>query len=324
MKRIPSLPDEAVTEEAAAFAIDDEEQRSDEQLVSWLTESPEHVAEYMRVSALWEALADPNVAAAMPEKRFAFRDYRRAIAAAAAVIILASATWWAVARPPVHSTVVGEVKSFPLPDRSVVFLNAESRLSVEYSDAMRRVVLQSGEAVFDVAPDVARPFVVACGTTTVTAVGTKFAVSRRSRETVVTLIEGRVVVAGGSTAGVSALPSQQASRARRAAVTLSPGDRLTMNEDDGSTVARVDPAQVAPWRLRRLVFESERLVDVAAEFNRFNERPIHVEGEGLRELRITGVFDANDPNSLLTFLRSRDGVEVVMDADGSATVRPPR
>jgi transmembrane sensor len=246
------------------------------------------------------------------------------LAAAAAFVLVCASAWWFVARPEVHRTAVGEVKSFSLPDRSVVFLNAESRLSVHYSDTVRRVVLHSGEAVFEVASDVERPFVVACGTTIVTALGTKFAVSRRSEQTVVTLIEGHVVVAGQRNVSGNQAPLRPARPGGRATVALTPGERLTVNDTGGSAVTRLDPAQVAPWRHRRLVFESERLADVAAAFNRFNEPLIHVDGEALRELRISGVFDANDPESLLTFLRTRDGVEVVINSDGSATVRSSR
>jgi transmembrane sensor len=327
MKRKALLPDETITDQAAVFAVDDEErEHRNEELVEWLTESPQHVAEYLRVRALWETLADPNIAlAATPGKHPSVRRYGRALAAAAAVMLVC-AGWWFVARPEVHRTTVGEVKSFPLPDRSVVFLNAESRLSVHYSDTVRRVVLHSGEAVFDVASDVERPFVVACGTTTVTALGTKFVVSLRPQQTVVTLIEGHVVVAGelNSDGSPNEPPVRPARLGGRATVALTPGECLIVNDAGHPTVTRVDPTLVATWRHRRLVFESERLADVAAAFNRFNEPLIHVDGEQLRELRISGVFDANDPESLLTFLRSRDGVEVVINADGSATVRLSR
>ena len=311
MTRRPPVPEE-IAEEAAAFVVDDEDASTNpKELGAWLASSPQHVGEYLQMSALWEALADPrtDLGAASVSRRAPRRSHWIAAAAATCLLIIGAA-WWLATRPEVHRTDVGQVTSFLLADRSVVFLNADSRISVHYSDTQRRVVLHSGEAVFEVASDVERPFIVVCGTMRVTAVGTKFAVGRRSGETTVTLIEGRVVVAG---------PLRVADD--RASVSLTPGQHLTVKESGIATVATLDARQVAPWRHRRLVFDSERLADVTAAFNRFNQPPILIEGDALRELRISGVFAANDPDSLLAFLRTIEGVEIETNADGSTNVR---
>ena len=325
MTRRPPVPEE-IAEEAAAFVVDDEDASTDpKELGAWLASSPQHAAEYLQMSALWEALADPrtDLGAASVSRRPPRRRLWIAAAAATCLLLIGTA-WWLATRREIHRTDVGQVTSFPLADRSVVFLNADSRISVHYSDTQRRVVLHSGEAVFEVASDVERPFIVVSGTTRVTAVGTKFAVGRRSGETTVTLIEGRVVVAGplrvaDGTTDAPALPPTRTGD--RATVALTPGQQLTVKESGIATVAMLDARQVAPWRHRRLVFDSERLADVAAAFNRFNQPPITIEGEALRELRISGVFAANDPESLLAFLRTNDGIEIERNADGSTTVR---
>ena len=327
MNRKPPHPDETIAEKAAELIVDGEEPASagDQQLVGWLAESPRNVAEYMRMSSLWEVLADPALDLGAPPARAPRKRHVWWAAAAALLVLVLGLGWWVNTRPDVHRTALGEVTSFPLADRSVVFLNAASQLSVHYSDAQRRIVLHSGEALFEVAPDAERPFIVVCGSTRVTAVGTKFAVGRRSGKTTVTLIEGSVVVTGpltmspGTTAAVSSKRPDG-----RATVALTPGQRLTMESSGVTNVATVDPGQVAPWRHRRLVFESEPLADVATAFNRFNQPPLRIEGEALRELRISGVFAANDPESLLAYLRTIDGVDVQIETDGSATVRPSR
>jgi len=110
----------------------------------------------------------------------------------------------------------------------------------------------------------------------------------------------------------------------RATVALAPGQRLTMESSGVANVASVDPGQVAPWRHRRLIFDSEPLADVATAFNRFNQPALRIEGEALRELRISGVFAANDPESLLAYLRTIEGIDVEIEPDGGATVRPSR
>jgi transmembrane sensor len=319
MSRKPPQPDETIADEAAEFIVNGEEPETadEQQLVAWLSDSPRHVGEYMRMSALWEVLADPRLDLAAPAGRAVSRRAWWAAAAAAVIGLALGTTWWISTRPEVHRTTVGEVTSFPLPDRSVVFLNADSRISVHYSDAQRRVVLHSGEAVFEVASDAERPFVVVCGATRVTAVGTKFAVGRRSGQTTVTLIEGKIVVAGP----LAIAPAHTRLGEGRSTVALAPGQQLTTEDSGLTTITTVDLRQVAPWRHRRLVFDSEPLAEVAAAFNRFNQTPVRIEGEALRELRISGVFAANDPDSLLAYLRTLDGVEVRIEPDGSATVR---
>jgi transmembrane sensor len=96
---------------------------------------------------------------------------------------------------------------------------------------------------------------------------------------------------------------------------------LTVDDSGSTSISRVEPAQIAPWRYRRLIFDAQPLSEVAAAFNRFNHPPIRIEGEALRDLRISGVFAANDPESLLDYLRTLNGVTVEVEADGSATVR---
>ncbi len=78
--------------------------------------------------------------------------------------------------------------------------------------------------------------------------------------------------------------------------------------------------QPAAWRQRRLVFSSQRLEAVVADFNRFNVDPIYIEDPLLRSLRIGGVFDAGDPGSLLAFLEGLDGVTVRTAEDGTHIV----
>jgi transmembrane sensor len=299
--------DQDIAEAAADFVVNGEEPEGadDQKLVAWLTESPRNVAEYMRMNALWEALADPNLETGNAQRPSRNRHWW--VAAAAAMVLAVSVAWWLNARPHVHSTAVGEVTSFALADRSVVFLNAASRIAVDYSDTQRRIVLHAGEAVFDVAPDRERPFIVVSGSTRVTALGTTFAVARRTDQTTVTLIEGRVVV--------------RAREADRDTVALSPGQSLTADSAGTTKMATVDPQQVAPWRLRKLIFESEPLREVAAAFNRFNRTSIAIDDPALRELRISGVFAANDPESLLAYLRTLDRVAVEIRSDGSAVVR---
>jgi transmembrane sensor len=99
-----------------------------------------------------------------------------------------------VKRYPTFSTDIGERRSLTLADGSMVDLNARSQLRVEFSKTERRVELLNGQALFQVAKDKARPFIVHCGDATVRAVGTQFDVYRKDSGTTITVLEGRVAV----------------------------------------------------------------------------------------------------------------------------------
>jgi len=89
---------------------------------------------------------------------------------------------------------VGEQRSIALADGSIIDLNARSRIRVRLSKDERDVELLQGQALFHVAKDNSRPFVVRSDTTVVRAVGTEFDVYRKKNGTVITVLEGRVVV----------------------------------------------------------------------------------------------------------------------------------
>jgi transmembrane sensor len=75
-----------------------------------------------------------------------------------------------------------------------VELNARSRIRVALHAHERDVELIEGQALFRVAKDHARPFIVHSGNTNVLAVGTQFDVYKHHGETTVTVVEGRVAV----------------------------------------------------------------------------------------------------------------------------------
>jgi transmembrane sensor len=101
---------------------------------------------------------------------------------------------WHVKRFPTYSTDIGERRSLTLADGSTVDLNARSSIRIEFSNAERRVELLQGQALFQVAKDKHRPFIVRTADTSVRAVGTQFDVYRKSSGTTVTVLEGVVAV----------------------------------------------------------------------------------------------------------------------------------
>src|SRR5204863_1747502 len=115
---------------------------------------------------------------------------------AAAATIALSILPPSVLSPPTQSfaTATAEHRSVTLADGSTLDLNAGTRLTVTLGVRERRVVMAEGEAVFDVAPDKSRPFLIAAGDRTVRVVGTRFDVRRRAGRLSVTVERGLVEV----------------------------------------------------------------------------------------------------------------------------------
>jgi ferric-dicitrate binding protein FerR (iron transport regulator) len=59
---------------------------------------------------------------------------------------------------------------------------------------------------------------------------------------------------------------------------------------------------------------------VVEEFNRYNSSPLVISDLRLREQRISGVFGANDPESLLDFLVKVDHIAVTRDENQTVRI----
>ena len=82
-----------------------------------------------------------------------------------------------------------------------------------------------------------------------------------------------------------------------------------------------DIERVVAWRQRRLIFDADTLEDIAAEFNRYNRTSqILIEDDAARQVRFTGVFDADDPESLVRLLETDKELELLRRA-GKLVIR---
>jgi transmembrane sensor len=338
-----------IQQEAAEWLIELQLDEPDaplrERFVQWLRASPEHVRAYLELVTVWDdarhydsnheidvnalvslARADANVVAFQskddsespgdvaepqtpPLDRRAFWTRRIAgISAAAATIIAVSVgLWFWVHLTPTYATDVGEQRTVKLADGSIAELNAVSRIRVRYSGEQRIVDLLQGEALFRVAKNKSRPFIVVSSDTRVRAVGTEFDVNRKPTGTVVTVVEGRVAV----------LPQSHVSEDRNSlpAVPLevAAGEQIAVHRERPPSKSQANVAAATAWTQQQLIFESTPLLEVAEEFNRFNNQKLIVDGSGAREMRISGNFPALDPTSLprfVRFLREQHGMEI--------------
>ncbi len=306
----------------------------------WLRLSPQHLSAYVELAAIWDegpgldaerrydtatliadALADrSNVtelarpSPARPASRVSTRVRWLAASIAIFALGLASVAYLYMFRDPLYATHVGEQRSIALPDGSTMELNSRTKVRVHYSDHERGLELIEGQALFRVAKDASRPFVVTSDGTRVRAVGTQFDVNKKREGTVVTVVEGRVSVQTNvPDARIDPLSVEVEAAMPQMLVA---GDQITVTESAAQPIQRPDVARAIAWTQRQLVFDGATLTEVAEEFNRYNQRQLVLQDPALYDFHISGVFASTDPGALLQFLRERAGVQVV-ETDGA-------
>lgn len=362
-----------ITDEAArwfVFAQAPEFSGADrEEFASWLAASAEHVLEYLSVAAVSREIRElsphmdvdalvelarecgdhGNVVAihsarpVMGEKPrdTTNRRVRRVAWTAAASVAGLAAIWFVLTSSPLaYTTGVGEQAAYPLSDGSVVTLNTQSSIEVDYTETDRTVRLLTGEVLFEVREDTDRPFRVLTDLAVIRAVGTVFNVRQRGEATNVTVIEGTVDVRSVDAHGGPGAPALSAD----VTVPLASGEAILEGLPDQGGLIRLDAGQQArveeqspevvvldanienttAWRQRRLIFESRALADVVAEFNLYGDLPIEIGDSELAHRSISGSFDADDPKSFALFLSAADLAETVRRADGTLVLRLPR
>jgi transmembrane sensor len=269
--------------------------------------------------------AEPAPAPALNRQRPRVRGLRFAAIAASIALLAASAIFYLqTLRAPTYTAAIGEQRSLALADGSTVELNSRSKIVVRYSKQERHVELLQGQALFRVAKDVTRPFIVKTGATLVRAVGTEFDVYQKREDTVVTVVEGRVAILTNH-AGLSAehdIPAAAGPRPSNLEFTkiapgqignivVAAGEQLTVTPKRIQIAEHPNIASATAWTQRQLVFESASLADVADEFNRYNVRQLIVGDPGLETFHVSGVFSSTDPASLIRFLRARPELRIV-------------
>jgi transmembrane sensor len=213
----------------------------------------------------------------------------------------------------VYETSTGEQRFMNLVDGSTVELNSQSKIEVRYTADERAVTLVRGEALFHVAKDHSRPFIVSVGGTRVRAVGTEFDVYKKPAATLVSVLEGRVEVDAVSgvdkRAAPTASPQGASASTARGPVALSAGYRLAVTSAGIGGSTQLDAVAAIAWTRQQLVFDSVSVPDIVAEFNRYNTRQMVIDGN-LEGLRLSGVFSSTDPMAFVRFLQDRFGVAV--------------
>ena len=291
----------------------------------WLASDTEHARAFELATEAWEDSI--HLRRLIPLPHAAPHTPRRLWLAAAgigAVLAGLGAAFFAL-RPAGVVTEVGEQRLLTLEDGTRVYLNTATHIVVRYDKRVRLIELRAGEALFNVAPQRDRPFIVGAAGREVRALGTAFVVRRDAQKLAVTLVEGKVSVSQSSAAGAGASVGDQGSAASpRSAqdpsraprpepiVTLRPGQRIVFDSQSATpTYGETSLTQAVAWRSGQVVLEDTALDAAVAEMNRYSRVPILVEDAQARQLLINGLFQAGDSMSFASAVAHSYGLSMV-------------
>ena len=311
----PDLEEQAITwfVRLRADNITDTERHRFEK---WLADDPRHRATYQSVARLWEeqelALAVKKTAERMEMqallKPAAVRRRSRTAFAVAAAVCLAVSLNFTLPSIVIYlqqdfSTASGQQQRIELADGSLLTLNTDSAVAVDYSAGQRRIRLLKGEAVFDVQPDKQRPFVVEAENITAQAVGTRYRVYRYEEGVNVDVLEGIVEVKANH---------GDALQIRR--------NQLVRLGDSGSLAPVASNPADSAWMQGRLVFDNTRLEDALHEIGRYHAGILVLANPRIRNMRISGSFSLADPTAILETLEQTLPISLLRFTDRAVLV----
>jgi len=229
------------------------------------------------------------------------------LALAASALLATLSVWIAMAwqQANVDASVESIVLAAPeksarqvvLADGSVAHIDAGAKITVSLRENERRIEVVSGRALFEVAHDKTRPFIVSANGTQTVALGTQFEVSVGERQTVVTLLEGSVAVSG-----------ENGWRER-----LIPGEQLRIAAGKSGEHVRytVDAQTETSWSRGWLVFRGAPLGDALREINRYSGKQVRLADASLAKLEVAGSFIAGDSQSIVSAIAEILPIRVV-------------
>lgn len=262
------------------------------QLIGAVPLAYEHLWNEGQAGAHGPAAGDGRVSGARRRRRAGWKEWT-----AGSVAIAAFAMFLAFAMPAImlrleadYVTATAESREITLEDGSVVTLGADSAVAARMDHNMRRIILLSGEAFFEVTPDSSRPFVVASGGVDVTAFGTAFNVQLSTVATTVELARGSVGVSWDR----AALHDD---------TSLSPGEMVVVDRHTGAMVKNsIAQHDVAAWRNGRLFVNDATIGSVVEQLRRYHPAWISLPDYRLAARRVTGLYDLRDPDRALRAL----------------------
>lgn len=208
------------------------------------------------------------------------------------------------------TTPRGKDYQVTLADGTKVWMNAESKLEFPetFTGSTREVILH-GEAYFEVAKDVAHPFIVKTDYFQTKVLGTTFNVKAYSdKDANIVLIEGSVMI------------SNLEKQGKGNEVTLKPGQQLSVLNSQFS-IKEVDTYPYTQWREGFFYFEKQTLFEIMQELGRWYN--VNIAFDNPEKMNIRLHYVCNRSQSITDAVRYLDAMGVVSARyeDGVVTIK---
>lgn len=304
------------------------------ELQAWLDQDLENLAAYREVARAWEMVeavrTDPEILAVREAARVQrpFRGRMLVFGAMAASFVVALVRGWTalstdllddLISPPAPEkhfhTAVGQTSTVALADGSLITLDTDTVLRTRETRKQRLIYLDRGQALFHVAKNPSRPFIVSAGGKTVTALGTVFDVRLDKKRFQVTLLEGKVRVASPRTA---TQPGQWAEMVAGWQLVSRNGTDWSLNPVNSKRQAKE-----TGWTEGQLTFAAEPLGNIAAEMNRYSKKKIVIADAHIAQTPIDGVFRTGDIDGFVKLVTTYNLARVTSDTGSSVVLDAP-
>ncbi|TDF82400.1 FecR domain-containing protein [Pseudomonas sp. H9] len=282
---------------------------------AWLAADPRHAAEYQALQELWGDFSSTSrtqaLAQAMEHSHQHQRQRRRLLQGGvlAVVLTLGSAFGWHSHRyGPLDlnlQTAIGERHVQHLRDGTELTLDADTHLHLHYTPQQRLVELLRGEAIFAVARQPQRPFIIDSGLARVRVLGTRFVVNRLPDRLRVSVDHGKVQVDSLSRPGES--------------LVLEAGEVAEVSADGRLQRLQRAASDAFSFQHGSLVFDQADLAEVAASLSRYRQQPVQA-GVG-KSPRVSAVVQLADVDSFLQSLPQVVPVRL-RDVAGTTVLQP--
>ncbi|HWB91238.1 MAG TPA: FecR family protein [Puia sp.] len=212
------------------------------------------------------------------------------------------------------STRAGSRSKLQLPDGTLVWLNADSRLTYKIDDQNpNREVTLTGEAYFDVARDKNHPFLIHTATIDIRVLGTCFNVQcyGNDKHTETSLFQGSVEITLKNNPGKKIIlqPSEKLIVQNNEVAVTNIKTKEADADEPLMTLGKVhyqvkDSSYIETlWTKNKLAFDDRSLEDIAHQIERWYGARVTITDDKLKTARFTAVFEDESLDQIMQALR---------------------
>ncbi len=285
----------------------------------WIKENPLHLSTFNKVKETHNIFKNlsKNTASKLSEKankgakRTKIIEKIKPLAVAAIFLLAVYASIFTIndyTNPSfshIYITQNEKIDEIKLPDGSVIELDAKTNLSVEFYKTKRLVNLTSGTAMFSVAKDKNRPFIIKSNNTYIEVVGTKFEVNKIDKSTIIKVEEGIVKTYHLNQYDI-----------KKNIIILTKQDTITYsNFGEVHNYKKVDLSKIATWRSDFINLNQVTLKEAIGKFSKYSNLSFSFSSTEIENYTITGGFDFNQVDIFLKNISKIYPIKIVKNGD---------